>query len=95
MLPGSAKCLDSEDFISKIFKILFGNGNFSWFKYVSRHQRDFFLNFLFVCLIFQNRAEDGNGILWTQKPESSLVFTEHLFSVWHCAEYFLCIFLKG
>lgn len=49
VLPGSAKCLDSEDFISKIFKILFGNGNFSWFKYVSRHQRDFFLIFyLFV-----------------------------------------------
>lgn len=92
VLPGSATCLDAKDFISKIFTILFGNGNFGWLKYVSKHQKDFFC--VFVCLIFQNGAEDGNGILGTQKPESFLVLTEHLFCVWHYAECFLCIFSK-
>lgn len=32
VLPGSGKCLDSEGFISKILKILAGDGNFSYFK---------------------------------------------------------------
>lgn len=32
VLPGSGKCLDSEGFISKIMKILAGDGNFSCFK---------------------------------------------------------------
>lgn len=39
---GSCKYLDSEGFIFKIFKILVGDGDFSCFKYIPRHQEAYF-----------------------------------------------------
>lgn len=63
VLPGSGQRLDSEDFISKIFKFLLGNGDFQLFFFFfspvvfflfENTKEVFVCLLLFVCLIFKN-----------------------------------------
>lgn len=86
MLLGSGKYLNAEDFISKIFKILIGVGTVVASSRFQDTQ---------VCFsIFPTLAGDGNGPLWTPRPESQMIFTEHLFCVWHCSGPFFALSLR-